>query len=134
MMKTIRSKVSCVFCCMFFDHFCDSHCFFFFAVTDMNVPYASKEEMLQEWLAPEDAEALGLNDMERAKSKDEKLKKIHEELDTLPRCAQHGTVSKTFLFLHRCSSCLYFKGSVIIFLCWLEMLIVLYDLANASTL
>ena len=59
----------------------------------MNVPYTGKKDLLQNWLSPEDANALGLNDLATAKAKGKAWKGIHEELDTLPRCAQHGTVS-----------------------------------------
>ena len=64
----------------------------------MNMPYTTKEELLENWLSPEDVEKLGLSDLKKAKAKGKAWKKVYEELDTLPRCAQHGTVSKTFLF------------------------------------
>ena len=74
------------------------------------MPYDNKKDLLHNMLSPSDVEALGIADLDMAKKKGEAWKKIHDELDTLPRCAQHGTVSN-HLFLHRC---LYFKGGVII--------------------
>ena len=65
----------------------------------MNVPYENKKDLLDNWLSPSDVEALGIKDLDIAKKKGETWQKVHQELDTLPRCAQHGTVSKMFLLI-----------------------------------
>ena len=76
------------------------------------MPYGNKQELLQNMLSPSDVEALGITDVDIAKKKGEQWKKVFEELDTLPRCAQHGTVSNhTLLHCRSCSCCLkYFNA------------------------
>ena len=63
------------------------------AVLNMNTSYESVKEFLENWLAPEDAEAVGLADMDRARENGCRMREVHEEMGTLPRCAKHGTVS-----------------------------------------
>ena len=79
-------------------------------VVSMNVPYPHIKEFLVNWLDPEDAGEIGLEDMRRARKNREQMAKCNQEMATLPRCAQHGTVSLKYTI---CMSCIfedYFAG------------------------
>ena len=71
----------------------------------MNVCYANMKDFLVNWLDPEDAGEIGLEDMRRARKNGERMAKCHQEMATLPRCAQHGTVSRSLEF-EPCWDCL----------------------------
>ena len=57
-----------------------------------NTAYDTVPELLQNWLAPEDGEAVGVS-LAQAKKNGVRMAAVHAEMATLPRCAQHGTVS-----------------------------------------
>ena len=63
------------------------------------------KEFLVNWLDPEDAGEIGLEDMRRARKNGKRMAKCHQEMSTLPRCAQHGTVSRKFEF-EPCEDCI----------------------------
>ena len=73
-------------------------------IVSMNVPYAHIKEFLLNWLNPKDAGEIGLEDMRRARKNGQPMAKVHEEMATLPRCAQHGTVSIKYTI---CMSCMF---------------------------
>ena len=57
-----------------------------------NTVYDTVPELLQNWLAPEDGEAVGVS-LAHAQRYGRRMEAVHAEMATLPRCAQHGTVS-----------------------------------------
>ena len=81
-----------------------------FFIVSMNVLYTNIKDFLVNWLDPEDAGEIGLEDMRRARKNGERMAKCHQEMASLPRCAQHGTVSLKYTI---CMTCLfedYFAG------------------------
>ena len=71
-------------------------------VVSMNVPYTHIKAFLVNWLDPEDAGEIGLEDMRRAKKNGKRMAKCHDEMATLPRCAQHGTVLVKYTICFDC--------------------------------
>ena len=79
-------------------------------IVSMNVLYTNIKDFLVNWLDPEDAGEIGLEDMRRAKKNGERMLKCHQEMATLPRCAQHGTVSLKYTICMTCIFEDYFAG------------------------
>ena len=65
-------------CMVMGTHF--SVCYF---VVSMNVPYPHIKEFLVNWLDPEDAGEIGLEDMRRARKNGERMSKVHGHLTTV---------------------------------------------------